>query len=485
MEDAEDYELEEEQKSYPQYDDMNYHDLLSSFDELTNRLQSEAKYGSDPLVVTDLNSELNYVKKRMEELGTAQTTFTEGGEGTVNISGPSGSTTVPSVDFVEDPNNLLPDVLDAFDESFDADWDDIEERLSKLKKFSTLQRKRDFENQVERVQAVTRVVQVKEKIVLNPRNRNVREFIKRSSVRTLNDGTEVLMFRSEQGINKSGTQIMKRGKTTVPTYSKNSIALREYKELVRNIKEDQTTDTEFRTEEETTVVNQGADLNNFNDEYNIFEDIELIDVRVTRDDIPGLTPTKNRELRGVLDPPDTMDLESRTGDDGALQKRVEYFQDTIDETMELRDETDDPEEFLNLEERIVALREARDRTVMQKELEEARQAQEEDISRFRKLVKWLGEEKVGLTGVAVSTAGLITALLINARGAIIGTAKATSRVAKALANIAKKGAPILVPILNAIATALSWGANGIAWLASHLWVLAVAAALLVYNYLQR
>ena len=489
MEDAEDYELEEEQKSYPQYDDMNYRTLLSNFDELTNRLQSEVKYGSDPLAATDLNNELSYVKKRMEELGTAQTTFTEGGEGTVNISGPSGSTTVPSVDFVEDPNNLLPDVLDVFDESFDANWDDIEASLDKLKQFTTLLRKRDFENQVERVQAVTRVIQTKEKIVLNPRNRNVRELIKRSSVRTLNDGTEVLMFRSEHGVNKSGTQIMKRGKTSVPTYSKNSIALREYKELVRKIREDQSTDTEFRTEEdtssETTVVNQGADLNNFNDEYNTFEDIELIDVRVTRDDIPGLTPTENRELRGVLDPTDTMDLESRTGDDGALQKQLEYFQDTINKTMELRDETDNPEEFLNLEERIVALREARDRTVMQKELEEARQAQEEDISRFSKFVKWLGKEKVGLTGIAVSTASLITALLIHARGAIIGTAKATSKVAKALANLAKKAGPILVPILNAIATALSWGAKGVAWLASHLWVLAVAAALLVYNYLQR
>ena len=488
MEDAQDYELEEEQKSYPQYDDMNYHDLLSNFDELTNRLQSEVKYGSDPLAATDLNNELSYVKKRMEELGTAQTTFTEGGEGTVNISGPSGSTTVPSVDFVEDPNNLLPDVLDVFNESFDANWDDIEARLDKLKKFTTLQRKRDFENQVERVQAVTRVIQTKEKIVLNPRNRNIRELIKRSSVRTLNDGTEVLMFRSEQGVNKSGTQVMKRGKTSVPTYSKNSPALREYKELVRKIREDQTTDTEFGTEEdtssETTVVNQGADLNNFNDEYNTFEDIELIDVRVTRDDIPGLTPTENRELRGVLDPTDAMDLESRTGDDGALQKQLEYFQDTINKTMELRDETDNPEEFINVEERIVALREARDRTVMQKELEEARQSQEEDISRFRKLVKWLGEEKVGLTGIAVSTASLITALLIHARGAIIGTAKATSKVAKALANLAKKAGPILVPVLNAIATALSWGAKGIAWLASHLWVLAVAAALLVYNYLQ-
>ena len=380
---------------------------------------------------------------------------------------------------MEDPNNLLPDVLDVFDESFDANWDDIEARLDKLKKFTTPQRKRDFENQVERVQAVTRVIQIKEKIVLNPRNKNVRELIKRSSVRTLKDGTEVLMFRSEQGINKSGTQIMKRGKTSVPTYSKNSPALREYKELVRKIREDQS------NEEDTTVVNQGADLNNFNDEYNTFEDIELIDVRVTRDDIPGLTPTENRELRGVINPTDVMDLESRTGDDGALQKQLEYFQDTINKTMELRDETDDTEEFLNLEERIVALREARDRTVMQKELEEARQAQEEDISRFSKFVKWLGEEKVGLTGIAVSTASLITALLIHARGAIIGTAKATSKVAKALANLAKKAGPILVPILNAIATALSWGAKGIAWLASHLWVLAVAAALLVYNYLQR
>ena len=467
---------------------MNYRDLLSNIDELTNRLQKEVKYNSDPLVVTDLNRELRYVKDLTSDRGVEEflTSPTGGEEGTVNILGPSGSTTVPGVEFVEDPNNLLPDVLDAFDESFDADWNNIEERLDKLKKFTTLQRKQDFENQVERVQAVTKVIQTKEKIVLNPRNRNVRELIKRSSVRTLKDGTEVLMFRSEQGINKSGTQIMKRGKTSVPTYSKNSIALREYKELVRKIKEDQTTDTEFRTEEETTVVNQGADLNNFSDEDNTFEDIELIDVRVTRDDIPGLTPTENRELRGVLDPTDTMDLESRTGDDGALRKQVvEYFQDTINKTMELRDETDDTEEFLNLEERIVALREARDRTVMQKELEEGRQAQEEDISRFCKFVKWLGKEKVGLTGIAVSTAGLITTLLIHARGAIIGTAKATSKVAKALANLAKKAGPILVPVLNATTTALSWGAKGVAWLASHLWVLAVAAALLVYDYLQR
>ena len=84
MEDIEDYELKEEQKTYPQYDDMNYDDLSSNFDELTSRLNREVKYNSDPLAATDLNNELSYVKHLMEERGTAQTTFTEG---TVNISG--------------------------------------------------------------------------------------------------------------------------------------------------------------------------------------------------------------------------------------------------------------------------------------------------------------------------------------------------------------------------------------------------------------
>ena len=65
MENVEDYELEELEKSYPKYDNMDYSDLQSSFDELTNRLQNEVKYGSDPLVATDLNSELSYVRKAM------------------------------------------------------------------------------------------------------------------------------------------------------------------------------------------------------------------------------------------------------------------------------------------------------------------------------------------------------------------------------------------------------------------------------------
>ncbi|CAB4016599.1 Hypothetical predicted protein [Paramuricea clavata] len=67
---------------------------------------------------------------------------------------------------------------------------------------------------------------------------------------------------------------------------------------------------------------------------------------------------------------------------------------------------------------------------------------------------------VDLAGFAVSTASLITTLIIHARGAAVTAARVTGKVAKALANLAKKGAPILVPVLNAIATALSWSAKG-------------------------
>ncbi|CAB4006109.1 Hypothetical predicted protein [Paramuricea clavata] len=417
-------------------------------------------YGDDPIVLTDLKSELDYVKNLMERREIEETTFTEGNDGTVNISGPSGSTTTPGVDFVEDPNNVLPDVLDAFNESFDADWDEIEARLEKLNKISTENKKRDFENQVERVQAVTRVIKGKEGLILDPRNRYVRELIKRSSVRTLRDGTEVLVFRSEQGIDKSGTQIFKRGKTSKLVYSKNSTALREYKELIKKIKEVPTNpDNIIGSDEDTREEPQ---FDSSDEEYADRENIELIDISARLGDLPGLTMQENNELRGVLNPPDGSSIEGRTGPNGALQIQADYFNEAINETVKQAGSVEGVTEYNALIERIDSLKEARDRTLEQRVVEEAREAQLEDISRLRKFIDWVGKEKVGLVGIAVSTASLITALLIHARGAIVKTVKTTGMVAKALANLAKKAGPILVPILNAVATALSWGAKGIA-----------------------
>ncbi|CAB3987831.1 Hypothetical predicted protein [Paramuricea clavata] len=424
-------------------------------------------YGDDPIVITNLKSELDYVKNLMERREIEETTFTEGNDGTVNISGPSGSTTVPEVNFVEDPNNVLPDVLDAFNESFDADWDEIEARLEKLKKFSedrlTANKKRDFENQVERVQAVARVIKGKEGLILDPKNKYVRELIKRSSVRTLKDGTEVLVFRSKQGIDKSGTQIMKRGKTKIPVYSKDSPALREYKDLLKKIKEVPTNPDNIIGSDESIYedTKEEPQFDDSDEEYADRENIELIDIGAKMGDLPGLTMQENNELRGVLNPLDGSSIEGRTGPNGALQVQADYFNEAIGETVERSTSAEGTTEYNSLIERIDSLKEARDRTLEQRTVEEAREAQLEDISRLRRFIDWVGKEKVGLVGIAVSTASFITALLIHARGAIVKTAKATGKVAKALANLAKKAGPILVPILNTIATALSWGAKGI------------------------
>ncbi|CAB3980248.1 Maverick integrase [Paramuricea clavata] len=270
-----------------------------------------------------------------------------------------------------------------------------------------------------------------------------------------------LMFKSEKGIDGSGTQIMKRGKSSM-------------------------TRLQTPEPEQAVDINEVSGQNSFISEVSEFENIELVNIEQQTDtDISGLTQEENRELRGVIKPKESVLWSSRIGENGALQKQVDHFNETIYETIEMRDQADDIEEYRRLDSRVEALRKARDKTAFQRELEEVRFKQVEDISRFKRFKDWLGENKVGLTGIAVSTAALITTLIVGTRGAIIGAAKATGKVAKALANLARKGAPILIPVLNALATALSWGAKGITWLASNLWVLAIAAALLTYDYLQR
>ncbi|CAB3983705.1 Hypothetical predicted protein [Paramuricea clavata] len=487
--------MEEMEKTYPQYDDMGYNDLTTVLSNLERKVTGKSLYGKDPTKLVDLIDETEYVKKMLTEQLVAETTFTEGGDGTVNISGPSGNISAPELEFVEDPEGLLPDVLDLFNDTFEIEWYDIEDRLRKLKKFSrdriTAGKKRDFENQVERVQAVARVVKAKEKLVLDPRNTYLRELIRRSSVKTLKDGTEVLMFRSEQGINKSGTQIMKRGKLHTPVYSKNSPALREYKKLVSEIRKNpgplvirsdsNTSVYEDATEEmpkNTDGTPKSTLAETFEENFRRTHQIEKPEEPEVKD-IEGLTPEENREMRGVLT---SRSLEGRTGPNGALQIQADFLRETIRRTKAEAAKAMSLDEYMELKKRIEGLQEARERTLERKEDEEIEVLQSEDISRLKRFADWVGKEKVGLAGVAISTAGLITALLIHARGVVVRGARATGKVAKTLANLAKNVAPILVPVLNAIATALSWGAKGLTWLASNLWVLVLAVVIMVYEY---
>ncbi|CAB4009484.1 Hypothetical predicted protein [Paramuricea clavata] len=208
----------------------------------------------------------------------------------------------------------------------------------------------------------------------------------------------------------------------------------------------------------------------------------VIETDMERPRIKGLDQEENRDLEGVVNPSDYIDPQSRIGDNGALQIQADHFQKALDRTIDQRDRTNDPMEFIELQERINGLREARDRTLQQREIEEVRAQQEEDVSRLQRFKEWAKENMLGLSAVAITVAGIITTVVIGARTAIIKGAQATSKFAKALANLGKKLGPMLLPLFNMLAKLVSLGAKGLAWLASNLWVLAIAVAWFVYDY---
>ena len=93
---------------------------------------------------------------------------------------------------------------------------------------------------------------------------------------------------------------------------------------------------------------------------------------------------------------------------------------------------------------------------------------------------------VGLSALAVSIAGIITTIIVSARKAILRGSQATGKFAKTLYNLGKKLGSLAAPLLNIIAQVISFGAKGLAWLASNLWVLVVAFTLyLVGEYRKR
>ncbi|CAB4011732.1 Hypothetical predicted protein [Paramuricea clavata] len=104
-----------------------------------------------------------------------------------------------------------------------------------------------------------------------------------------------------------------------------------------------------------------------------------------------------------------------------------------------------------------------------------------DLTRFERFKKWAKEKIAGISAVAISMAGIITTIIMGARSVAKKGARATSKFAKAMANLAGKVGPVLASVLNLIAKVLSWGAKGIAFLAKNLWILALALTYFLYN----
>ena len=102
--------------------------------------------------------------------------------------------------------------------------------------------------------------------------------------------------------------------------------------------------------------------------------------------------------------------------------------------------------------------------------------QNSDLGKFEKFKEWAKNNLIGLSAIAITIGGIITTVIIAGRGAVKSTAKATGMLAKALVNIGKKLGPLIAPLLNLMAQAISWGAKGLEFLSRNLWMIAVAFA---------
>ncbi len=104
-----------------------------------------------------------------------------------------------------------------------------------------------------------------------------------------------------------------------------------------------------------------------------------------------------------------------------------------------------------------------------------------DLTRFERFKKWAKENITGVSAVAISVAGVVTAAVMAGRGAIKKGAKAVGNFGKALANLAKKAGPAIAAILNFVAQAITWGAKALEFLSRNLWLVALFLTYLLYD----
>ncbi len=104
-----------------------------------------------------------------------------------------------------------------------------------------------------------------------------------------------------------------------------------------------------------------------------------------------------------------------------------------------------------------------------------------DLTRFERFKKWAKKNITGVSAVAISVVGVVTAAVMAGRNALKKGAKAVGNFGKALTNLAKKAGPAIAAILNFVAQAITWGAKALEFLSRNLWIVALFLTYLLYD----
>ena len=218
------------------------------------------------------------------------------------------------------------------------------------------------------------------------------------------------------------------------------------------------------------------------------EDILNTSVEKISEEIDQITTTLTeqelREFAGVLNP------KGPTAEDRikALETQVDYWESVRKETEKVVEEGS-PNEVEKAKLELSKIESLEKTARLQADFERLKnnkkpihdetldiindEIQENDLSKLERFKQWARENLIGFSAIAISIAGIITTVVIAGRKAVKETAKGVGKVAKALFNLGKKLGPLIAPILNILATAVSWGVKGLEFLSKNLWLLVI------------
>ena len=216
------------------------------------------------------------------------------------------------------------------------------------------------------------------------------------------------------------------------------------------------------------------------------EDILNTSVEKISEEIDQITTTLTeqelREFAGVLNP------KGPTAEDRikALETQVNYWESVRKETEKVVEEGS-PNEVEKAKLELSKIESLEKTAKLQADFERLKnnekpihdetleiindEIQENDLTKLERFKQWARENLIGFSAIAISIAGIITTVVIAGRKAVKETAKGVGKVAKALFNLGKQLGPLIAPILNILATAVSWGVKGLEFLSKNLWLL--------------
>ncbi len=210
---------------------------------------------------------------------------------------------------------------------------------------------------------------------------------------------------------------------------------------------------------------------------------------ISKNDLDG---NIEREIREIPHVDDGVDFNNLKDPNQKLQYdgKIAGLKENIKHWKDLEEKEQDPAMKLNYnsaKELCIAKKsEMEVRAGERPESEEAQtmiqeETERNDLTRFERFKRWAKENITGVSAVAISVAGVVTAAVMAGRNAIKKAVKPVGQFGKALANLAKKAGPAIATILNILAQVLTWGAKALEFLSRNLWIAALFLTYLLYD----